>query len=161
MTRYFAIGVAAVTVLVSATFASNVSLLDFELRSLEQPEVHALQRYEGKPVLMMFFEPDCTWCYRQVRAINDIGRQCGDTFSAIAIGVNGNRQALQKELRRLRPDFPAYQASPELLESLGGIDATPLSLLGNADGDFANWARGYMPSDKLVSLMQDSTGLGC
>ena len=144
-----------------SALASNVYLLDFELRSLEQPEVHELQRYEGKPVLMVFFEPNCSWCYRQVKAINEVGEQCSDEFAAIAIGVNGNRQSLQKELRRLRPEFPAYQASPRLLESLGGIDATPLSLLSNADGEFANWSRGYLPADKLLSFMTHNIGFAC
>ena len=149
------------TLLAGATLASNVYLLDFELRSLEEPVVHDLERYEGKPVLMVFFEPDCSWCYRQVRVVNDLKRQCAGEFAAIAIGVNGNRQALRKEVRRLQPDFPAYQASRELLKSLGGIDATPLSLLGDAEGEFASWSRGYLPADKLLSFMQGNTALSC
>lgn len=149
------------TLLAGAALASNAYLLDFELRSLEEPVVHDLGRYEGKPVLMMFFEPDCSWCYRQVRTINRLGEDCGAKFTAIAIGVNGNRAALQKELRRLRPDFPAYQASPALMEAIGEIDATPLSLLGDSNGDFLNWARGYLPEDELAAFIGDRDGPVC
>ena len=152
---------ALLAALATGAYAGGVSLLEFELRSLDQPEAHALERYEGKPVIMVFFEPECSWCLRQVRAINEIDEMCGDEFDALAIGVNATRAALQKELRRLRPNFPAYQASPELLESLGGIPATPISLLGDARGEFVSWARGYKKVDELLSLMREDAGLAC
>ncbi len=136
----------------TAARADAPSLLDFDLRSLSEPETHSLKRYAGKPVLMLFFQPDCTWCLRQVKTINELGRQC-DAFSAMAIGVLGTRSELRTELRRLRPAFPAYQASPRLLESLGEVETTPLMLFGDADGRFVTWWRGYAPEDKLVEFM--------
>lgn len=156
--RQVVLCVAAVCFGLAPASAGTPSLLEFDLRSLEAPEVHRLTRYQGKPVLMVFFEPECSWCLRQVKAINKLGSRCGESFEALAIGVNGSRARLQKELRRLRPDFPAYQASPQLIESLGGIPATPLSFLGDASGGYVNWLRGYAAEDELEAFMQ-STGL--
>lgn len=136
------------------------SLLDYELRSLAAPDVHSLLRYRGKPVLMVFFEPECTWCFRQVRAINALGKGCAGTFTALAVGVNGSRESLRKELRRLKPDFPAYQASAELMASLGGVPATPLTLLGDTRGGYLSWLSGYAPEDRLADFMRTG-GASC
>ena len=130
------------------------SLLDWSLKSLEAPETRALDRYQGKPVLMMFFEPECSWCFRQVRAINALAERCGGGFQALAVGVNANRAGLKQELRRLRPDFPAYEASPALLQSLGGVPATPFTLLGDVTGTYLDWTRGYLPEAELEEFMR-------
>ncbi|MCG8369338.1 MAG: hypothetical protein MJA32_02360, partial [Proteobacteria bacterium] len=61
----------------------------------------------------------------------------------------------------LRPDFPAYQASPALIQAIGTVDATPLSLLGDANGDFVDWARGYLPTERLREFVQTSGDLHC
>jgi len=138
----------------SALAAEPPSLLEFELKSLGAPERHDLQRFHGQQMVMMFFQPECNWCYRQVQALNDLQSSCSTT-RFVAVGVNGDRQRLRKEVRRLRPEFPAYQASPELLHSLGGLPATPFMLLGDADGQFVDWMRGYIPAERL------SSRLGC
>ena len=140
---------------------ASASLLGFELRSLEAPEYHSLERYRGKPVLMVFFQPDCTWCQRQFRAINELAETCDYAFEAMAVGFRGNRGELRKELRRLRPEFPAYQASPALMDSIGSIDATPLILIGDSSGKLVTWLRGYIPSDELVVSLQQAGTLAC
>ena len=129
--------------------AGAPSLLDYALKRLDAPEVESLRQFEGKPVLMMFFEPECSWCFRQVRTLNAMGQRCTSGFQALAVGVNGNRSDLKKELRRLRPDFPAFEASPALLEALDGVPATPFTLIGDAKGDYLNWTRGYLPEADL------------
>lgn len=136
----------------SAIGGDSASLLDFTLKNLREPEFHTLTKYEGKPVLVTFFQPECNWCAKQVRAINKLQEQCD--IEAILIGVGGNRVELRRELRRLRPAFPAYQASPELIEALGGVPATPVTLFGDAEGNFLNWSRGFLPGQKLQELMR-------
>lgn len=145
----------------AAVAGDNPSLLAYELKRLDVPEVEALDRFEGKPLLLVFFEPECSWCYRQVKAINALGARCDNGFQALAIGVNSNRAGLQKELRRLRPDFPAYQASAELLDALGGVPATPFTLLGDSNGTYLNWMRGYQDEASLERFLRDQGALNC
>lgn len=135
---------------------ASPSLLAFELRSLQEPEVHSLTQYRGKPIVMVFFQPDCEWCAKQIRAINELHEQCHDRIEAIAIGVGGSRSDLRSELRRLRPDFPAYQASPQLIEQMGGVTTTPVLLLGDSDGRFVDWASGYVRIAALRDLVNES-----
>ena len=156
-----ALAISALLPLGLACGAEGPSLLDFELRSLERPEVHSLQQYQGKPIVMVFFKPDCNWCLKQIRSIRELRERCHGELTAIAIGVSGTRPELRKELRRLRPGFPAYQASPELIESLGGVVATPMSLLGDSDGAFVNWARGYLAEEALGSFVQPVIDEAC
>ena len=150
----------AIAVTVPA-YGSGTSLLSFELKSLGEPERHSLDRYRGQPVLMVFFEPDCNWCLRQIRAINELRASCPGSVAAIAVGVNGNRSQLQKTLRRMRPEFPAYEASPELVESLGGVPATPFTLLGDTNGEFVNWTRGFIKTDELRAFVAEHNQRFC
>ena len=146
---------------VHADGGGQASLLEFELKSLTEPEVHALTRYQGKPLLMLFFQPDCNWCLRQVRAINELSDQCNGAFAAVAVGVRSSRGQLRKELRRLRPAFPAYEASPSLLEALGGVDSTPVMLLGDANGDFVTWMRGFLDTERLQTVLTEASLVHC
>ena len=139
----------------------SASLLAFELRSLEEPEVHSLSQYRGKPLLMVFFQPECSWCLRQFKTINELSEACDHTFGAIAVGFRGNRSELRSEVRRLRPDFPAYQASPLLLESVGEIDATPLILVGDSTGAFVTWLQGYIPPGQLLTTLSQAGPVQC
>ncbi len=129
--------------------AANPSLLDYSLKRLDEPSSESLGGHRGKPVLMLFFQPECNWCFKQVRVINALPGNCRESFTALAVGVNGGRSDLKRELQKLRPEFPAYQASPQLLSDLGGVPATPFALLGSADGAFHSWMRGYIPESKL------------
>ncbi len=137
------------------------SLLDFELRSLDAPESHGLHRHGGKPVVLLFFEPDCNWCLRQFLAVNDLAKRCGDSFRPLAIGVNGDRGRLRRELRRVQPRFPAYQASPELIAALGGIPATPVLLVGDAEGRLLNRLRGYVAPERLADELRSAGAAEC
>ncbi len=141
-----------------ALASGQPSLLDFELKSLEAPETHHLERYAGAPVLMVFFKPDCSWCFRQVRAFNTYMETCNVT--PIAVGVNGDRRALKKAVRTLRPNFPAYQASAGLLAALGEVPATPFTLVSQPDGEFATWLRGYIPLERLSRELA-AVGINC
>ena len=151
------------TVLLAPAYADEAapSLLDFELRSLAGPEVHSLQAYAGKPVVLLFFQPECNWCLRQVRSLNELKRECDDGFNAVLVGVRGTRSELRTELRRLKPDFAAYQASPSLLEAIGGVETTPLMLVGDAEGRFVTWMRGFIPEDEFLASLSEAGPMGC
>lgn len=141
--------------------ATNPSLLEYSLKRLDKPSSESLVGHRGKPVLMLFFEPECSWCFKQVRVINNLPSSCRESFTALAVGVNGGKSDLKRELQRLRPTFPAYQASPELIEDIGGVPATPFALLGSADGEFHSWMRGFMPESKLrAGLMELGANCG-
>lgn len=137
------------------------SLLDFELKSLAEPEKHSLEQYAGTPTVMMFFEPDCGWCFRQIKVLNKLSQQCSGEFNLVAVGVNGSRSELLKEYRRAKPRFPAYQASNKLLQAIGGVEATPFTILADAKGQPLSWFRGYLAEQKLLTHLHAHIQTGC
>ncbi len=163
MIRFFArLVIVLLAILPVSTLAdSTPSVLAYELRSLDEPARHKLARYEGKPVLVTFFQPDCNWCAKQIRGINHLVEKCPGEFHALAVGVNGDRQRLKKEIRRLKPAFPAYEASPQLIADVGGEVVTPFTLVGDRDGRFKNWLVGLMSDEKLMQQLGGSIDGTC
>lgn len=135
--------------------AVSADLMHYELRSLDQAATeHALDRYRGKPTLMIFFEPECAWCLRQMRVLNKLVDEC-DNFQALAIGANGSRAALRDTLNRMRPDFPSYQISRQLEADIGKVETTPLMLVADEQGEFVTYMRGYQKEEILVPALQE------
>lgn len=99
---------------------------------------------------MTFFQPECRWCEQQIKRVNQLLDHCPGGFRALAIGVHGDRQRLRRELRHLRPDFPAYEASPKLLADIGDEIVTPFTLVGDREGRFKNWLVGLMSGEELI-----------
>lgn len=137
------------------------SLLDFELRSLSAPERHTLEQYQGAPMLMMFFEPECSWCARQFRVLDKLQAECEGSFNPIAVGINGSRRELLEEYRKQSPAIPTYQASSRLVAVVGGVPATPFTLVADAQGQPLGWLRGYMSEEKLRVIVEQQLGENC
>ena len=111
-------------------------------------------------MLVMLFEPECSWCLKQSHAIGALLSQC-DKLDAAAIGVHGNRRALASTYRRFRAAFPGYQASRDMLKALGEVSATPFTLLADADGELLGWLQGYIPLERLRTTVGQLTGGIC
>jgi peroxiredoxin len=110
------------------------SLLDFSLPNLQAQGNLNLEDYRGKVLLVSFFEPDCSWCFRQMKAFNRLVETC-DHVQPIAVGVNGNNQQLRKELRRAKVQFPGLKANRQLIEAVGDVPATPWTLVADQQGN--------------------------
>lgn len=139
----------------------TASLYDFELKSLVGVERVDLRAFSGLPSALMFFEPECAWCYRQVKAFNRLQAVCPGHFQPLAIGVNGSRRALRAEVQRFKPEFPAFQSSAALTRVVGEIPGTPFTLLSDANGQPLGWLRGYVAPDQLRPLLEQKFGFKC
>lgn len=115
------------------------------------------------PSVILFFEPDCPWCFKQSKVFNRYLANCSAYVDIIGIGVNGNRQQLKKEAWRLKASFPLYMASAELLASTGKITSTPLLLILNDSGTIIAHRRGYADFENFESLIQQhsSSAINC
>ena len=108
---------------------------------------------------MSFFEPDCSWCYRQMKTLNRLHEDCPHRVQPLLVGINGNRRQLQKELRKAKVRYPAFSANRDLLRTTGKIPATPLTLIVDRQGQFLSAIRGYVPEVKLRAVLKQH-GLG-
>ncbi len=143
---------ALLTCAVAVTAAQGPDLLAYELKRLDTVATEDLKQFRGKPVLMMFFEPDCTWCLRQAREIEQVTKRCNGVQS-IVVGANGSRTALKMWLRRMAVDAPAYQISKRLSQDIGGVATTPITLVADATGAYQGFLRGYKKIDELVAAL--------
>ncbi|MBX2848611.1 MAG: conjugal transfer protein TraF [Acidiferrobacterales bacterium] len=139
--------------------ALAVDLLNYQLKELNGIESHHLERYRGDTVLMVFFQPDCSFCVKQSKVLNQIQEKCAD-FQVIGVGVNGSRNDLQVELRAMRANYPAYQISPALQAEVGKVVGTPLMLIANKNGQFTQHLQGYQQIDVLTPELENA-GLKC
>jgi len=133
---------------------------DFELRRLDAPRAESLRRYAGRTTLLMVFEPGCSWCLKQSRAIDTLLAEC-PPLAAAAVGVHGNRRDLRSTFHRYRADYPAYQASAAFISALGGVDSTPFTLLSDAAGNPLGWLQGYLPAPQLREALNRLAGDFC
>lgn len=140
---------------------SHITMLNEVFRSLDSVATEVdLRQYNGTPVVMVLFEPDCPWCFKQVKSMNRHYSACGQQFQPLAIGVNGNRKKLKQEVQRFGAKFPSLQASTQFLQKLGNIPGTPLMLVVDENGNYSGHYRGYQNDDKLNKLLRNH-GIEC
>ena len=140
--------------------ASN--FYNFPLIDLATGDQQKLTLNKSRSVIL-FFEPDCPWCFKQSKVFNRYLANCSAYVDIIGIGVNGNRQQLKKEAWRLKASFPLYMASAELIASTGKITSTPLMLILDDSGSIIAHMKGYADFDNFESLIQQhsSTEITC
>lgn len=127
--------------------------LGYSLKNLATARNDSLQQYRGTPVLMSFFEPECPWCFRQLQDLERMQGQCRGSFQPIALGVNGGRRELRHIFARTQATFPAFIASPRMLADIGGVPATPITVLIDAAGEAVGAVRGYRSPTELRALL--------
>jgi peroxiredoxin len=132
----------------------------FELEAIGQSAEVALEDYAGKPLLLTFFEPSCSWCARQLRDLVKLQQTCDDRLKVVALGVHGHKPALDQVLARsgARGRLTAALASPSLLSAIGGVPATPYTLVITSDGRLEALFRGYEPLERVHALLTERFG---
>lgn len=134
--------------------AYGQSLLDYEQLSLDGQGAQNLRTLAGKPSLILFFEPDCPWCYKQTKVFNRLYAACHEHLNVVGLGVNGKQSALKKEAWRLKARFPLFMAGHGLVKAMGGVSATPLTLVLNQKGALQSHAQGYLSAKKLIGFSE-------
>ena len=130
---------------------SEKGFFALSLKSLQKPETISFAQYKNKKIIISFFEPECSWCYRQILLLNKAQEQCGNNIQVILIGIHGTRQELQRDLRRIKSDLPAYEANQALLNITGDVSTTPITFLINTQGDITHKLRGYTSNNSAIN----------
>lgn len=162
MTRYPRL--AALLLLLScplSALASAPDILGFQHENLRNGHTEALEGLRGETSFLLFFQPDCKWCLKQSKTLDKLLARCPGHLNAAALGVHASRHELKKELRRLRPGFPAYKTGEGMLNELQGVPATPVMLLADAQGRFARSFRGYVSEDELADILKTQHNISC
>ncbi len=132
---------------------NSINLHRYSLSSLQKDGEISLAAYKDKIILLSFFEPDCKWCNKQMKALNKLQQQCGHSVQPVAVGVHGKRRELKQELRKAKVSYPAFLASRELLETTGNIASTPITLVIDESGEFVAPLQGYISLTTLAEII--------
>jgi len=122
---------------------------DQPLPALTDSTQHRLQDYSGKILLISLFEPECSWCYKQMKVFNQIVQACNSQLQPLAVGIHGRKKALRREVHRAQAKFPTFQAPPSWLKSVGEVPATPWTLVVDSKGTIVATVRGYFGYEKV------------
>lgn len=125
------------------------SPLHFQLEELRSGEQHHLARFAGSPLFLIFFEPRCPWCAKQISTLQGLLERCPNKLRAVAVGVHGDLPGYRRFLRRAQVEIPAYRASPQLQAAIGGVPATPYTLFLDATGRPTHRLRGAIAAPQL------------
>ena len=131
------------------------SLHDIQLPSLKNQATMSMAAFHGKVVLLSFFEPNCPWCYRQMKVFNQIQSECDEILQPLSVGIHGTNQKLRSELRRAKVQYPAVRSTPTLIQLTGEINATPWTLIFKPKGQLLVTRRGYMKFEQIQALFPE------
>lgn len=129
---------------------ASPQLADFTLPALTGNADLPLASLHGQPYLISFFEPECGWCRKQLKELAQLApaRQ----MPVVAAGIGGNAPGLRQLVSGI-DHIHKVQAPAALLRALGGIKATPLTLLVNGQGEVSFVARGYLGEEGNEALV--------
>jgi thioredoxin-related protein len=143
---------------VAMSVSASISLFDISLRLLSHHPQASLQ--QNKPQLLMFYQPDCRWCGLQMQAMQVAQPACEEVVMQL-VGIRGSERQLRAELRRHRSDLPAFFGSEIFVRQVGGVAATPMTLLLNAKGEEVRRYRGYLNEEQLLAAANWLTANAC
>jgi len=131
------------------------SLHEIQLPSLKSQATVSMADFRGKVVLLSFFEPNCPWCYRQMKVFNQIQSACDEILQPLSVGIHGTNQKLRSGLRRAKVQYPAVRGTPALIQLTGEINTTPWTLIFGPNGQLLATRRGHMEFEKIQELFPE------
>jgi len=140
------------------SFASEVYMLDFQMRTLSKKEqVLDLNTYKGKYLFMTFIKGDCEWCEKQLKAFNTLLKsEHSSDIQVVAVALGEDTELLKAKTNEA--EFPVLCASKHLLASVGKINMTPYTLVSDTKGNFRTKIVGYQTADQIESIIHKLEG---
>ena len=143
-----------ITLLISAiTLSSQVIAMPFALKSLSVNQTLTGVAGDDLATLVMIYQPDCSWCKKQGKTLSVAFEQCRGSMNIALVGTKGNARKLKKELKHYHKHIPAFMADRKFLREIGGYQASPTTLVFNAQGELVMKKRGFIAQEKLANVM--------
>ena len=105
-----------------------------------------LSEYRGQVVLINFWASWCGPCRQEMPELDAIHQRYQDLgFTVFGVNVEQDRALADKVLRDIPVTFPILFDDENLVSELYDIDAMPVTLLVDRNGDIRFMHRGYKP----------------
>lgn len=134
--------------------ASLDALFTSKLIPLNEKIICRVPQQSDKGTIVSFYSPDCSWCERQIKSLNQFQQDCESAWVISLIGIKGDKKSLHKVLRKTTNTLPAFIATPEFLTNFPELEATPITVFIQPDKKILAVKRGYMG-------LQNQTDIQC
>lgn len=123
-----------------ASPASNFTLKDASGENIR------LSEYRGQVVLLNFWASWCGPCRQELPHLDALHQKYEDLgFTVFGVNVEQDRTSADKVLRDIPVNFPVLFDDENLVSELYSVDAMPMTVLVDRDGNMRFTHRGYKP----------------
>jgi len=133
------------------TLCAPVDAKPFALKSLKTEKV--IEPMNDVATITMIFQPDCSWCKKQGKTLAEAFEQCQSSVNISLVGAKGSNRQLRKALKHYHKSIPAYKADSKFLREIGGYQASPTTLIYDANGQLITKKRGFISHEKLAQAL--------
>ncbi len=125
---------------------------DFTLKS-DQGDNRKLSEYRGKVVLINFWASWCGPCQQELPKLSELrGLHDDYDFELLAVNIDEEPEKALRLAKKLGINFPILFDESKKVSKLYDIDAMPMTILVDRNGDVRYMHRGYKES--YLSLYQ-------
>jgi len=141
----------------AVAFGSEVYMLNFQLYALHKKnQVVDLNSYKGKIVFLTFIKSDCPWCKKELKTFNTLLKPKDAKEIQVVVVALDDTESVEAETKGLK--YPVLRASEKLLQSIGGVEMTPYTLIADKNGDFETKIVGYQTAEELEIIINKLKG---
>lgn len=143
-------------VLKSSDSKLNVNLADFALETVEdEKKMIQLSQYKKTPLFVTFFNSGCGFCQTMMEDLKCVKEKLPGKVDAIAVGIDGERKAMKKYIKKQKLTFKAVIGNKEFEKRVGGVDATPYTLFLDSHGNLIGKTYGTMDCTDIVAYLKN------
>lgn len=102
--------------------------------------------------IFSFFEPECSWCIKQIKTLKKLQQNCDVDYQITLIGIKGNKQQLRNVLHSANSTLPAVQYPSRLRTLVGEIQATPTNVIFDNQHELVAKLRGFIDYKTLLTV---------
>ncbi|NMP31132.1 thioredoxin family protein [Thalassotalea sp. M1531] len=153
LSKTIVLAVLSAIVLPNSLSAKPVALTPFDLKPIKGTQLVAHQKNKGMATVTMIYQPDCSWCKKQGQTLAKAFEQCSNSINVALVGTKGSKRVLKKELKHYHQDIPAFIADRKFLRAIGGYQASPTTLIYDANGQLIANKRGFIAKEKLADAI--------
>lgn len=141
--------------------AQTASPASQPLDDLRQAASAPLAQNKSVASIAMVFQPNCSWCKKQGKVMEQLLQTCADELNISIVGYKASYRDLRRELKHFGKTLPALEADRRFLASINGIAATPTTLFFDENGELLLKQRGYIQADQLLDAADAMAQSNC
>jgi thioredoxin-related protein len=140
----------------SSSKKENVNLQDFALINVENiKERIKLSTYKDRPLFLTFFSPGCGFCQTMMDDLKCVKEKLPGKIGALAVGLDEHSKTMKKYITKQKLNFKAVVANKEFEKRVGGVDATPYTILLDSYGNIIGKTYGTMDCKDIVAYLKN------